>query len=357
MAQEVQWRYDYNQARREAQDKSRPLLVDLSTENCSWCKKLDAITFRDPTVVHVLNEQFIPLKVDAQKEALLAEILHIQSYPTLVLAAPDGKILGTLEGYQEAARLHEQLQRVLASVGNPEWMTRDYEAAVKATAAADFARALALLKGITEDGRERPIQVKAAQVLEDLEQQAGMRLARAKQWQEKGETAEALRLVSDLVRLFPGTRAAVDGGRLLSTLEVRPEVKAQLRSQRAAELLTQARADYRGQQYLCCLDRCEQLAASYADLPEGAEAIQLASEIKSNPEWVRQACDNLADRLSGLYLAMAETWLKKGQPQQAVLYLERVVQTFPGTRQAEVAQLRLAQVQGRTPGLTETRKP
>src|SRR5207302_3426539 len=95
-----------------------------------------------------------------------------------------------------------------------------------------------------------------------------------------------------------------------------------------------------------CMDRCEVLASSFADLPEGAEAIQLAAEIKNNPQWMRQACESLSERLGLLYLALAETWLKKGQPHEAVLCLERVIQTFPGTRQAEAAQVRLAQIQG-----------
>ena len=38
----------------------------------------------------------------------------------------------------------------------------------------------------------------------------------------------------------------------------------------------------------------------YADLPEGGEASQLASEIKTNPEWSKKACDQLADRLYGV---------------------------------------------------------
>ena len=41
-----------------------------------------------------------------------------------------------------------------------------------------------------------------------------------------------------------------------------------------------------------------------------------------------------------------QAWLKKGQPQQAVLCLEKVVQTLPGTRMSEVAQLCLSQIQG-----------
>ena len=43
----------------------------------------------------------------------------------------------------------------------------------------------------------------------------------------------------------------------------------------------------------------------------------MATEIKYNPEWMRQACDTLSERLGVLYLSLAETWLKKGQPQQA----------------------------------------
>jgi len=71
---------------------------------------------------------------------------------------------------------------------------------------------------------------------------------------------------------------------------------------------------------------------------------------------LQQACDSLSDRLGGLYLALGESWLKKGQPQQAALYLERVVRSFPGTRQAETAQIRLSAIQGRPTMQTEFKK-
>jgi thioredoxin-related protein len=346
-AEEVMWRSSYNAARREAQEKSRPLVLDFGTENCVWCNKLDSSTFRDPKVVSVLNEHFIPIKIDAQQNATLAEALNIQSYPTLVLASPDGKILDTLEGYQDAPRFHDRLQRVLVTFSSPEWMNRDYQEASKAIGNADYARAVALLKGVVEDGKDRPVQAKARQLLQDLEQQAANRLARARQHADKGQNADALDVLTDLLRTFPGTQAAADGGRMISRLAEKPEVKTEQRTKRARELLAQAREDYRTQQYLCCMDRCEVLAGSYADLPEGVEAIQLANEIKNNPEWMREACESLSERLGMLYLALAETWLKKGQPQQAVLCLERVVQAFPGTRQADAAQMRLSQVMGR----------
>jgi thioredoxin-related protein len=357
LADDVKWRTDYNAARKEAVEKNRPLILDFGTESCFWCKKLDATTFQEPVVLGLLNEKFIPLKVDAEQNRPLAEALRIQSFPTLVLAGPDGKIVGTLEGYLDAGRLQEQLNRVLADLNNPEWMQRDYQEAGKAIASADYARAIALLKSVNEDGRDRPVQTKARQLLQDLEQQAAGKLARAKQLEEHGQTSDAINTVSELLRVYAGTRAAVEGGQLLTNLAARPAVKDELRSNQARDLLAQAREDYRTRQFMGCLDRCELLRGAYGDLPEGKEAVQLAAEIKSNPEWLMKACEAATERASSLYLSLAETLIRKGQSQQAALYLERVIQAFPGTHYAETAQVRLSAIQGRPNLQTDFKKP
>jgi tetratricopeptide (TPR) repeat protein len=249
------------------------------------------------------------------------------------------------------------LQRVLAGLSNPEWMQRDYLDASKAIAAADYARGIALLKSIVEDGLNRPVQAKSRELLKDLEQQAAGKLARAKQLDEKGQTTEAINTVSELLRLYAGTQAAVEAGQLLSNLAAKPTVTDDVRGRQARALLAQAREDYRTQQYLCCLDRCEVLRTIYADLPEGSEAVQLAAEIKNNPEWLQKACETATERVSALYLSLAETLIRKGQPQQASLYLEKVVQAFPGTRYAETAQVRLSAIQGRPTFQTDFKKP
>lgn len=358
-AQEVQWRHDYNAARKEAEQKNRPLVIDFYTQNCMYCDKLDASTYRDPTVVRLMNERFIPLKIDAGQEAALANSLHIGSYPTIILGGPDGKILDTMVGYRDAAQMLEALKKALPAPppADPEWMVRDYREATKAIAASDFGRAITLLRGILDDGKERPVQVKAAQVLQDLEKQAAERLARSKQMNDKGRTSDAVQALTQLLKGFPGTQAAAEAGLMLNAIASKPEVKVNQRNKRARELLTQAREDYRTQQYLCCLDRCEMLTSSYGDLPEGSEAMQLAGEIKNNPEWMRLACESLTDRLGLLYLAMAETWIRKGQPQEAVACLEKVIQQFPGTRQAEAAQVKLSYIRGQSTMQAEFKKP
>lgn len=346
-AEEIQWRYDYNTARRESQQKSKPLLIDFNTDNCFWCVKLDTDTFHNPSIISLVNENFTPLKINALRNPTLTEYLRIQSFPTVVLADPDGKILATLEGYMEAPRFQDHLQRAIATLSNPEWMTRDYQAASKAIAESDYSRALALIGNIIEDGKNRPVQVKARQLMQEIERLAEQRLVQARKDQDQGRTSEAMEKIADLMKRFPGTHAATVAEDLVKKIASTPDLKAKQRTERARELLAQAREDFKLQHYLWCLDRCDNLINNYFDLPEGAEALQLANEIKSNPEWMRQACESLGERLGLLYLSLAETYLKKGQPQQAMVCLEHVIQTLPGSRQAEVAQARLDQIQGR----------
>jgi hypothetical protein len=297
-------------------------------------------------VASLLNDRFVPLRVDGSRNAALVEALHIQNYPTLVFAAPDGRILGYQEGFVEASALREQLQRALATTSAPEWMARDYEEAVKAHGEARYARTVSLLRNLVEDGKDRPIQGKARQLLQSVEQLAESDLARAQQTADHGDRAAGLEAAREVVRVYAGTRAAREAEQWLANQERKAEPGDSGRSRRARELLSQAREDYRTQQFLCCLDRCETLLTDCSDLPEAAEAAQLATDIKSNPEWARQACDQLNDRLGSLYLALADGLLRKGQPQQATYYLEMVVKQCPGSRHAETASARLAQLQG-----------
>ncbi len=356
-AQIVQWRQDYESVRKEAVEKGLPIVIDFITDSCMWCKKMDASTFRDTAIVAALNEQYVPLKVYADADPTLAQRLKISQYPTLVLAAPDGRILGVLEGYQEAAALAEILRKAASPFVAPEWMTREFAEGSRAYANGDYAKAVTLFKGVTHDGKDRPIQVRARAGLADIEQQAAGRLAKAKLSIDRGQNSEAAEGLAALLKAFAGTQAAVDGSAMLTALAAKPELQDLPRGRRARELLAQARDDYRTQQYLGCLERCELLATTYADRPEAAEAKQLAAEVKDNPDHLTRACDALNLRMGTMYLTLAESWMKKGQPQQAQLCLEKVQQMAPGTRQAELATVRLTKLTGNTTQQAEYKKP
>lgn len=112
---EIRWRTDYNEARKEAQEKGIPLFVDIGTEDCFYCRKLDATTLRDPAISAMLSRQFVPLRIDGNRDTALVKALNVQVYPTLVLAGPDGKIHKLLSGYQTVDQLREPLRLTITA--------------------------------------------------------------------------------------------------------------------------------------------------------------------------------------------------------------------------------------------------
>jgi thioredoxin-like negative regulator of GroEL len=345
---EVNWRRDYNAARLEAKTKGLPMVLDFGTKNCFFCQKMDSTTFREPGVVGLMNKHFIPLKIDAEEESVLKVVqeLGINAYPTFVLASSDGNILDKFEGYKDAPVFQETLQRTLASLTPPEWMARDYDNAEKWLAKQEFAPAITALRRIIADGGTRPVQAKAQKLLESLEGRARERVVDARKLQDKGQLNEAMQALTLAMRDFPGLNTTREAGELLGKLAQSPQIRQEQRSKRAQELLTQARDYHRNKEYTLCVDRCSILMRSFGDLTEGQQGAQLYTEIKSDPEWLQNACDTFGDRLAEMYLALAESHLKRGQPQQAKHFLERTIRAFPGTHHAESAQIRLEQLQG-----------
>jgi hypothetical protein len=95
----------------------------------------------------------------------------------------------------------------------------------------------------------------------------------------------------------------------------------------------------------------------FPDLPESREAQKLAAEVKSSPEMLSQACEVAGEQLAGMLLNLADAWMKRGQPQQAVLCLERVMKMCPGTHNAGLAQIRLSEIQNQPTQPAEYKTP
>lgn len=120
VADDVEWRHDYAAARKEATETGRPLLLDFGTEACGFCKKLDATTFRDPAVVKALNAGFVPVKIDAHAERRIAEAMHVEAYPTLVVATADGKVVERHSGFVDGPHLLAMLNKAPAAPAAPK---------------------------------------------------------------------------------------------------------------------------------------------------------------------------------------------------------------------------------------------
>lgn len=89
----------------------KPVFLFVSTDWCTFCKKMKAETFVDPFVQDLLNERFVNIIIDPEKQgtarftgedlslADLARKLGVSGYPASFFFSPEGQLIGGQPGY------------------------------------------------------------------------------------------------------------------------------------------------------------------------------------------------------------------------------------------------------------------
>jgi thioredoxin-related protein len=129
--EEVKW-YSIEEAIQLASQEPRVMVIDVYTDWCGWCKRMDANTFSDPQVAAALNKHFYPVKLDAEgKEDIVIgertfkfvangrrgyhEMAAIVtkgrlSYPTISYVDAQGKVLQAAPGYKTPEQFRVYLE-------------------------------------------------------------------------------------------------------------------------------------------------------------------------------------------------------------------------------------------------------
>lgn len=129
---ELKW-YTWEEAVALNKTKPKKIFVDVYTEWCGWCKRMDKATFNDPQVAAYLNQHFYPVKLDAEQKAdiqfsgetfkyvetgngrgvhtLAYSLLDGQmSYPTVVYITEKYERIMISKGYKEVADIMKELR-------------------------------------------------------------------------------------------------------------------------------------------------------------------------------------------------------------------------------------------------------
>ena len=110
---EIQWHsYDSGMARGKFEKKR--VFLHFTAAWCYYCGVMDNQTFKDPAVISALNEDFIAIKVDYDKEKNTSTFYRVQGLPDTIFIAEDGEIIGRRPGYITAEQLKLILKSILA---------------------------------------------------------------------------------------------------------------------------------------------------------------------------------------------------------------------------------------------------
>lgn len=87
----VQWKEWSKQAFDEAREKGRLVLLDLTASWCHWCHVMDGTTYADPVVVKLINENFVPIRVDIDRRPDISDRYNRGGFPTTAFLSDMGE--------------------------------------------------------------------------------------------------------------------------------------------------------------------------------------------------------------------------------------------------------------------------
>ncbi len=143
-APEIEW-LTWDQMVDKMEKEPRKVMIDVYTDWCGWCKRMDATTMKDPTIIQIVGEEYYAVKMDGEAKEdiefkgrtfkyvprgkrgyheLPAELMNGKlSYPTLVFLDEAYNIIQPLPGYQQA----RQLETVLSYFGGDFYKNVDWD--------------------------------------------------------------------------------------------------------------------------------------------------------------------------------------------------------------------------------------
>jgi uncharacterized protein YyaL (SSP411 family) len=85
----------FAQARRE----SRLVLLDVAAEWCQHCRKMDETSYRDPRVLAIVGQRYIPVRADVDKQEEIKRRYGGYGVPAVVVFDGNGAEIIKRRGY------------------------------------------------------------------------------------------------------------------------------------------------------------------------------------------------------------------------------------------------------------------
>lgn len=110
-AHEIAWSEWGSAAFERAERENKPILLGISAVWCHWCHVMDETSYSDEGVIQLINERFVPVRVDNDQRPDVNARYNMGGWPTTAFLTPGGEVMAGMT-YVAPEQMREVLQQV-----------------------------------------------------------------------------------------------------------------------------------------------------------------------------------------------------------------------------------------------------
>jgi uncharacterized protein len=92
-AAEINWHGWSREAFDKARATGRPILLSISAVWCHWCHVMDETTYSHPSVIEIINRDYVPVRVDNDVRPDINQRYNMGGWPTTAFLTASGDVL------------------------------------------------------------------------------------------------------------------------------------------------------------------------------------------------------------------------------------------------------------------------
>ena len=112
---QINWK-DVTSGLQDGKYEGKYVLVDVYTDWCIWCKRLDKDTFTDQSFIDFVQSKFVCVKANAEDHGAgqkLALEYGVNGFPCALIFDRNGKMIGRISGFKDAQTYEAALTNIL----------------------------------------------------------------------------------------------------------------------------------------------------------------------------------------------------------------------------------------------------
>jgi len=92
--------------------QGKPVFVYAQSESCGWCRKFEEETFTNTSVTNILNENFILVSIDVDRQKNETRNFRVHGTPTEIFLDSKGTEINRIPGYTDTETFLDTIKEI-----------------------------------------------------------------------------------------------------------------------------------------------------------------------------------------------------------------------------------------------------